>query len=622
MFAHVMEGQGIQASDRPFDLALSPESGALRTLWQFVRPAVEHATGLRRLGIAYERVRDATSAEAFIEKTLCELGIRWNANALDLARIPRSGPCIAVANHPFGAVEGMVLALLLRAVRPDAKVMANLILGRIPALREALLLVDPFGSSQVSNVRGLRDAVRHLKRGGLLAIFPAGEVAHFDWKTRAVVDPPWNETLAWLVRASRAPVLPVHFEGHNGPLFQLAGLVHPRLRTALLPRELVNKRGQQIEVRVGAPIGSNKLTALGGDPEIVAYLRKRTSMLGARARPRSAIVPQNAKPVFGIIVKRREPALADVVAAVDPSFLETEVDSLPTSQLLVRDQDRCVYWARAPQIPQLLREIGRLRELTFREVGEGTGKSIDLDAFDRTYLHLFVFDRRDRSVVGAYRLGPTDEVLGRGMGGLYTSTLFQIRPELFALTGPALEMGRSFVRSRYQKSAAGLFLLWKGIGQFVVERPHYRVLFGPVSISNAYEQASRQIMVDFIEHGEHKHALSRLVRPRHPFASRRRLSLESGLPSLRHFRTIDEVSEIVADIEPDQKGVPVLFKQYLKLGGKMLGFNVDLQFSRVLDGLVLVDLLETEPKILARYLGAEQAAGFLAHHGASRQAAG
>jgi len=608
-------------SERPFELALLPKSSALRRIWQVVRPAVEQASGLRQLGIAYERVRDEACAEAFCERTLAELGIRWKANALDLARIPRTGPCIVVANHPFGAVEGIVLALFLRRIRGDAKVLANFLLARIPALRDALLLVDPFGGRPAANVRSLRDTVRHLKQGGMLAMFPAGEVAHFDWKTGAVVDPPWNETLAWLVRVSGAPVVPVHFEGHNGPMFQLAGLVHPRLRTALLPRELVNKKGRQIEVRVGAPISNGKLTAMSNDSEIVAYLRKRSSMLGARARPRPA-APHPLAAVHPVFARKPERTPPEVIEAVDPGLLEGEVDALPTSQLLVRDHDRQVYWARAPQIPKILREIGRLRELTFREVGEGTGKSIDLDTFDQTYLHLFVFDRRDRSVVGAYRLGPTDEILTSGMGGLYTSTLFQIRPELFAMTGPALEMGRSFVRSRYQKSAAGLFLLWRGIGQFIVERPHYRVLFGPVSISNAYEQASRQIMVDFIEQGEHKHALSRYVRPRHPFASRRRLSLESGLPSLRLFRTIDEVSEIVSDIEPDQKGVPVLFKQYLKLGGKMLGFNVDLQFSRVLDGLVLVDLLETEPKILARYLGADQAAAFLAHHGASRKAAG
>jgi putative hemolysin len=450
-------------------------------------------------------------------------------------------------------------------------------------------------------------------------------VAHFDWKKRAVVDSPWNDSLAWLVRTSGAPVLPIHFEGHNGPLFQIAGLLHPRLRTALLPRELLNKRGRFIEVRLGSPIAHGKLVAMKSDAQMVAYIRERNAMLGARARARATaeIGSKGEQPVPPPATAlrlpfTRPPDPVAVVDAVSPEVLEREVDALPAEQLLVRDHDRSVHWARAAQIPQLLREIGRLRELTFREVGEGTGKAIDLDRFDSTYVHLFVFDRRDRSVVGAYRLGLTDELLASGLGGLYTSTLFQMRSDLFDLIGPALEMGRSFVRSRYQKSAAGLFLLWRGIGQFIVERPQYRVLFGPVSISNAYSPASRQLMVDFIEQGEHKHALSRYVRPRHPFSPGRRVSFESGLPALPLFRTIEDVSELVADLEPDQKGVPVLFKQYLKLGGKMLGFNVDRHFSGVLDGLVLVDLLDTDPRILARYLGSEQAAGFLAYHRATR----
>jgi putative hemolysin len=233
-----------------------------------------------------------------------------------------------------------------------------------------------------------------------------------------------------------------------------------------------------------------------------------------------------------------------------------------------------------------------------------------------------VFDRKDRSIVGAYRLGPTDELLTRGPRGLYTSTLFEMDPQLFRSMGPALEMGRSFVCSQYQRSASGLFLLWRGIGQFVARYPRYRVLFGPVSISSAYTQVSRELMVDFIKLGDHMHPLSHFVKARHPFSQRRRASLESGLPDLRFFGDIDEISGLVADLEPDQKGVPVLFKQYLKLGGRMLGFNVDPQFSGVLDGLILVDLLRTDVKILSRYLGAPQTSAFLSQHGSQHRVAG
>ncbi|MGC4086688.1 MAG: GNAT family N-acyltransferase [Polyangiaceae bacterium] len=272
----------------------------------------------------------------------------------------------------------------------------------------------------------------------------------------------------------------------------------------------------------------------------------------------------------------------------------------------MRDGERAVYIARAAQIPWTLRELGRLRELTFREAREGTGKSCDLDDFDQTYLHMFSYDQRDQQIVGAYRLGLSDQLAIPN--GLYTSTLFELSPELFRRTGPAIEMGRSFVCARYQRSASGLFLLWRGIGRFLSLHPQYRVLFGPVSISADYSPASRELMVDFVMAADRVHALNRYVRPRTPFARVGRTTLFAGLgPGFQQLLDIEEVSQMVADVEPDQKGVPVLFRQYLRLGGKLLGFNVDARFSGVLDGLVLVDLTETDPKILARYLGADAA---------------
>jgi putative hemolysin len=612
--------QSVQSN--PFALDFAVE-GALARAWSLCRPAVERMLGLTELGTLYGRACEETSVEGFLARSLVELGVEWNANALDLERIPRTGPCVVVANHPFGAVEGIVLGAMLRAVRPDVKILANYLLGRLEPMRELLVLVDPFGTAnaRLGNQRALREAVRLLQSGAMLAVFPAGEVAHWDVKAQSVVDPPWSETVAWLARAGRAPVLPVHFAGNNGPLFQLAGLVHARFRTALLPHELLNKRGRQIEVRVGAMISQRKLAGFSDDCERIAYLRKRTSMLAER--PRAA---GDAKGWQGAQQRRALAAIQKaepLAAAVDPTLLAAEVDALPASQRLLEEPERVVVFARAEQIPWAMREIGRLRELTFRTVNEGTGKSRDLDRFDRTYLHLFTFDRRDRAIVGAYRLGPTDELLKAGAGALYTSTLFSMDPELFRRMGPALEMGRSFVCSQYQRSASGLFSLWRGIGKFLAGRPQYRVLFGPVSISNAYAQGSREVMVDFIKMGEHMHPFGRYVRPRHPFSPRRRTLIGSGLPPVRLFQDLEEVSEIVADIEPDQKGVPVLLKQYLKLGGKILGFNVDPQFSSVLDGLVLVDLLETDPKILARYFGAAEASEFLAvHRGAARRAAG
>jgi putative hemolysin len=610
---------------RAFALDVHFEHPILRRLWPVAQPALEKAAGLTALEAMYNRAAEQPTIDAFLPRALLELDVGWEANDLDMARIPRTGGCIIIANHPFGAVEGIVLLAMLRAMRTDVKVIANFLLGRLDALREGLILADPFGSADATggNSRAAREAVRFARAGGIVALFPAGEVAHLDLASRTVVDPPWGEALGRLIRMAKVPVLPMFFAGHNGPFFQLAGAVHPRLRTALLVRELINKRGHQIEVRVGALISQNKLNAFSTDREMVAYLRNRTLMLGQRAprKPRRSIFPKTGVPLpLPPWSVRAEPE--PIAAAGDPARLAAEIDSLPVDQILLDEKGRVVCYARAPQIPAILAEIGRLREITFREAQEGTGRATDLDDFDRHYLHLFVFDRKDRAIVGAYRLGPTDELLARGPRGLYTSTLFEMQPELFRQMGPALEMGRSFVCAQYQRSASGLFLLWRGIGQFVARFPRYRTLFGPVSISSAYTQVSRELMVDFIKLGDHMHPLTRYVRARHPFSRRRLASLESGLPDLQFFGDIEEISGLVADIEADQKGVPVLFKQYLKLGGRMLGFNVDAQFSGVLDGLILVDLLRTDVRILSRYLGPTQTAAFLGHHRVEGQVAG
>jgi putative hemolysin len=299
------------------------------------------------------------------------------------------------------------------------------------------------------------------------------------------------------------------------------------------------------------------------------------------------------------------------VPPVDSALLEEEIAALPGDSLLVESDQDQVHVAAAGRIPNLLREIGRLREVTFREVGEGTGRAIDLDRFDEHYLHLFVWNRRERALVGAYRLGLTDRLLEQGgVSALYTSTLFKYRRCLFEAMGPAIEMGRSWVRPEYQKSYQGLLLLWKGIGQFAVRHPRYATMFGPVSISADYGSASQRLIVSFLEQNRYVHRWSEWVRPRTPHRGDRRAARRTPRLALGD---LDDVSAFIAEIEADQKGVPVLLKQYLKLGGRLLGFNVDPAFGDVLDVLILVDLRLTEPRILARYMGREGAEAFLDH---------
>ncbi|MCI0529211.1 MAG: GNAT family N-acetyltransferase, partial [Nitrospira sp.] len=287
---------------------------------------------------------------------------------------------------------------------------------------------------------------------------------------------------------------------------------------------------------------------------------------------------------------------------------------LPPEQRLVENREYIVFQARASQIPHVLYEIGRLREITFRQVGEGTSKSMDLDRFDAHYIHLFVWNKEKNEVVGAYRLGQADEILGRfGKEGLYTHTLFEYKDELLEQISPALELGRSFIRVEYQKNYSPLLLLWKGIGQFISRNPQYKTLFGAVSISDNYHSMSQQLIVAFLKMHDYLPHLAKFVKARIPFRSE---PIKGWEPNMTRMivKDIEEISALISDIEADQKGIPILLKQYLKLGGKLLGFNIDPHFNNSLDGLILVNLTQTNPKVLEQYMGKDGAGAFLGYH--------
>ena len=302
-----------------------------------------------------------------------------------------------------------------------------------------------------------------------------------------------------------------------------------------------------------------------------------------------------------------------ICAEVCRAALKAEIDRLPASQRLVDNGGLHVYWAHAKQIELALQEIGRLRELTFRAVGEGSGHASDIDAFDAYYLHMFVWDAQANTIVGAYRLGLVDGILSQhGKQGLYTHSLFRYGPRMLDMLKPAIELGRSFVRAEYQRSFAPMLLLWRGIARFIEASPQYAVLFGAVSISRDYSEASRQLMVEYLAAHMADTRMASHVKPRRPFRCRqaRSASDREPLPG-----SIDELSRQIAQIEPDHKGIPVLLRQYLRLGGQILAFNVDREFGDVLDGLMVVDLRRLEPALMARYMGRPAMIQFRAYHG-------
>ncbi len=556
--------------------------------------------GAKRLFDIYRQVRHAGS-QCLASDVLARLNIRAEIPPRQLDRIPARGPVVLVANHPFGLLEGAVLCSVLPRVRADFRILANSMLSVAPELDRFCIFVDPFARKKTvaANALAVRRALQWLEEGGVLVIFPAGEVSRFNPLLRRAIDRSWSDTAARLIRRTGATAVPVYFSGSNSLPFHLLGFLHPSLQTAALPAEFLNKRNAVVSPCIGRPIPASALAGLD-DAGITSYLRWQTYLLSARREENHPSLRR---------FRRSRP----VIPSAPGETLAAEIDSLPVESRLLETPDYLVCAARSFEIPSVLNEIGRLREISFRAAGEGTGRQADLDSFDRSYHHLFLFHKQNREIAGAYRIGLLSELVVGGSARLYTRTLFTYGREFLQRLGPAAELGRSFVRLEYQKKYLPLFLLWRGICEWIWRHPEVATLFGAVSVSKRYCAASRELIFEYLQAQAINEPLARFVKPRRAFRPHYLRSYElDALP--RALSTLDELDEHVSEIESDGKGVPILIKQYARLGARIIAFTVDGKFSDTLDGLAVVDLRRTDEQILAKYMGEGRARAFLEAH--------
>lgn len=590
---------------KPFRISVGRTKPVRDTVVRAARPLVERALRFPAMNAIYQEIhswRDDT--RHFSDKCLTALGVELDVLDEQLERIPKEGPVVLVANHPFGGIEGLILCSILRRRRPDAKLLANSLLSMIPELRDSFFFVDPFGGPAAvkRNLNATRNAMRWVADGHLLGVFPAGEVSHLKLRQRAVVDPPWSPTVARILQKTGAQAVPVFFDGRNSKLFQAAGLIHPRLRTVMLPTEMLRKRKAPVAMRIGSPIPAARMARFDEASNLTDYLRVRTYLLKPE-RQREALPAKDA------------PKQQRIIDPVPAEQLVDALAELPDKHLLLQQGEFDVFYTVKPHPPALMREVGRLREETFRLVGEGTGLPLDIDRFDDDYIQLLVWNRDKSELVGGYRMGQSDLLLAaHGKDGLYTSTLFKFRKNLLEQISPALELGRSWVAKDYQRSFSPLMLLWKGIGAYMAANPKYRYIFGPVSISADYTSMSKQLLTAFLTMNRFLPDLGKLIRPRNPLSlsdsrqfDRKAFSTVAG--------SLEEINELVSELEADGKPMPVLLRQYLKLNGQLMGFNVDPDFGDVLDGLILIDVPAVDPRILKKYFGKEASEQFRQHHG-------
>lgn len=563
---------------------------------------VEWATGLAALDRLYQHRPRCQSSFEFMRYTLDALNIDYSIAKGGLNNLPQKGPVVVVANHPLGAIEGVILADLVGRVRSDVKVLANELLKRLPEISELFIGVNVFGgaSAQRTNGKAIRDAHRHLAEGGVLIVFPAGEVSTYlkDTPTseKTLADIEWSQSVANFLKRSHAITVPMFINGQNSALFYQAGRLHPLLRTALLGRELLNKRSSVIEVSIGDAIPFSEMSQFDDNRELVSYLRLNTYLMSTQRTDRES-----------------EQATAvdlPIISPLDPNVLDAEVMALPDSMRLLEQGEFCVYCAPTHSIPQLIQEIGRVREENFRAVGEGSGLACDVDKYDLYYHQLFVWHHGNKELVGAYRMGLVDQLIeAHGLDGLYSRSLFNYDHAFIDSLGNSLEMGRSVVAAKYQKSLQSLLLLWKGIATFVSRNPRYTHLFGPVSISNNYSQSARQLIAATLSIHYYDKTKAELVTASTPLRNRGSVFWQPNL--LSSLTSVALLSNVLSRMEQG-KGVPVLIRQYLKMNGKLVCFNVDPAFHNALDGLIVVNLKDVPLAILGKYMGQKNASDYLA----------
>jgi len=534
--------------------------------------------------ISYHRGMD------FIDALIDKLQLEYEVSEEELAKVPKNGAFITVSNHPFGGIDGMLLVKVLSKIRPDIKVMSNFVLNKIEPVSEYMLPVNPFERRKdaKSSLGGVKMALEQLHEGGVLGIFPAGEVSSYNEDNFGISDREWQYPAMKMIKKAEVPVVPVYFQGSNSRLFHLLGLIHPTLRTVRLPAEVFNKKHKKIRIRIGNPISVKEQESFTDISTFGRYLRAKTYSLGSVLEVKKFFRPR--------INRNKKPeAIADPVA---PGLIIDEIEQIREEYALFTSDQFDVFCTPSTEIPQIMLELGRLREITFRDVGEGTNHSMDLDEYDLYYNQLFVWDNQEHKIVGAYRVGKGEEILRRyGVKGFYLQSLFRMNRRFQPTLRQSLELGRSFIIKEYQRRPMPLFLLWKGILYFLLKHSEYRYLIGPVSISNNFSQFSRGLIMQYIRAHHFDKKLARYVRPRTRYNVPGFNVDEEVI--LENTDDLNKFDRFIKEVEPNDYTMPILLKRYLKLNGRIIGFNLDPKFNDALDGMLVLDLYDVPMDTIA-----------------------
>lgn len=605
-----------------------PSLPGIRALDHFFR-LFRNELGLEDVSRIYQAVvSDSRPNISVFQKAIDAMGVKVESNLGflsadgeiagpgNVALIPSVGPLVITANHPLSGVDALALAAQVAGTRSDVKIMMNVAFEGIPELRDHAIFADPLNPEAPANRAAIRDALKWVKDGHILIIFPAGEVSSQRPGEPVARDPDWKEGAGRIAQKAGAPVMPVFIHGEPSSIFQLARSIKKTLASPLLLREIAGQKDSTVKITFGDPVPHSKIAKIEDPKELALYLKALTQVHSGNAgnamRPERAAA--QAKP------SAWDPSKFEAIAPAGPlDKLVMEINGLGPEHLLISEGDYQIFVAKGSEIPEMMFEIGRQREITFRGVKEGSGKSTDTDSYDQYYRQLFVWDKVNQKLVGAYRMGLGDEILpAMGTQGFYNSKYFDLN-KFVQKTGPnVIELGRTIVTPEYQKKSRSLFMLWRGIGEFVNRNPRYEGFFGPVGMSADYQQTSQQLLVQYLTDKHQPADMKGLVVSKNPPEFSTPLSVDEAKAIVRQTDDIKGISDLVQGIEPDGKATPVLFRQYLKWDGAFLSFLYEKDFNATA-GFIYVDLRKADTDALGTYLGKEAVKQYKAHHAAKAQ---
>jgi putative hemolysin len=570
-----------------------------------------------RINKVYNKHKNLEALD-FLKALLQEFQIKFEIPEEDLKRIPKTGAFVTVSNHPLGGIDGVLLLKIILEHRKDFKIIANFLLQRISPIEPYLMPVNPFEDRKdiKSSLAGFKNSIKHLRSGAPLGVFPAGEVSTKK-QDDLVIDKQWEPSAMKLIKKAEVPILPIYFHAKNSGLFYKLSNLSDVLRSAKLPSEVLSQKNRIVKIRIGKPISIKDQKEYADLDEFTSFIRKKTYML-ANPYEKDSISLKDAatstikKTIIPI------PTPKKIVTSVSAELIEQEVENLRGYDCrLLESKNYEVFLVSADKIPNILKELGRLREITFRAIGEGTNKEIDLDHYDSYYHHMFLWDNSAKKLAGAYRMGLGSKIFAKhGIDGFYLQDLFRFEPELYDMMSESIEMGRAFIVKEYQQKPMPLFLLWKGIVHTTLRFPEHKYLIGGVSISNQFSSFSKSLMIEFMKSHYYDPYIAQYIRPKKEF----KVKLKDADKDFVFDETKADLNKFDRVIDELESGlrVPVLLKKYIKQNAKVVAFNVDPLFNNAIDGLMYIkiaDLPESTVRPVMEEFQAELERKFMENNG-------